>query len=352
MQREVLGTQLTADSFIGELAGGQFKLSAVKPIGAFVLLVFSCASFPSPRTFLERAPSADIRLLTWNIGADSIFGEVDHPTPQRPEGFRRVMQALQPDVMCLEEVASHLHETGALLDDVLPLRGAKWHTYGAYDVVIASRWPLRMPSSRVLEAAPRKRAHAVALVDVPGSRDLYVVCTHHQSRAGEENVGFRQLQSDIIASWLRDARTAGGAIDLPSNTPIVIAGDFNAVPSDPGNHLRTLLTGDISNETSFGPDAAPDWDGTELTDLLPLQNGAGPESWTWRFDAEGFAPSTLDRIVYSDSVLRADNAFVLNTRTMNPADLAASGLQPDDVLRDPRTDFYDHLPVVVDFALR
>lgn len=324
----------------------------MKPIGAFLVLAFSCASFPSP-PFFERAPSTDIRLLTWNIGSNSIFegGDVQYSAPERPENFRRVMRALQPDVMCLEEVTRGLHETGALLDDVLPLRKTKWHTYGAHDVVIASRWPLVMTSSRVLEVAPRKRAHAMALVDVPGSRDLYVVCTHHQSRAGEENIAFRQLQSDIIASWLRDARTVGGAIDLPSNTPVVIAGDFNVVPSDPGNHLRTLLTGDVFDDASFGPDAAADWDGTALTDLLPLHNEGRAESWTWRFDAEGFAPSALDRIVYSDSVLRAVRGFVLNTRTMSPRDLSASGLTEGDVLRDPRNDFYDHLPVVADFEL-
>jgi hypothetical protein len=63
---------------------------------------------------------------------------------------------------------------------------------------------------------------------------------------------------------------------------------------------------------------------------------------------EGFNPSALDRIIYADSVMRVDNSFVLNTTTMPPALLQATGLQANDVFLDPTTNYYDHLPLVVD----
>jgi hypothetical protein len=46
-----------------------------------------------------------------------------------------------------------------------------------------------------------------------------------------------------------------------------------------------------------------------------------------------------------------DNSFVLNTVTMSPGDLADAGLETFDVVLDPGTGYYDHLPAVVDFAI-
>jgi hypothetical protein len=47
-----------------------------------------------------------------------------------------------------------------------------------------------------------------------------------------------------------------------------------------------------------------------------------------------------------------ENAFVLNTEMMTEAELAAAGLQAGDVMLDPETGRYDHLPLVVDLSFR
>jgi hypothetical protein len=46
-----------------------------------------------------------------------------------------------------------------------------------------------------------------------------------------------------------------------------------------------------------------------------------------------------------------ERGFVLNTLLLADEVLAASGLQLNDVLLDASTGYFDHLPVVVDFAL-
>lgn len=140
-------------------------------------------------------------------------------------------------------------------------------------------------------------------------------------------------------------------MDLPEGTPIVVLGDLNVYDTDPAHHLTTLLSGDIENEDRYGPDIMPDWDETDLADALPQHNGAGPEVYTWRDDTQGFNPGALDRILYSDSVVVVEHGFVLNTVIMPKEALEAAGLQPGDVMMDPKTGRYDHLPLVVDLSL-
>ena len=65
--------------------------------------------------------------------------------------------------------------------------------------------------------------------------------------------------------------------------------------------LNTLVTGDIADEETFGPDTRIDWDGTDLADARPSHNALEREYYTWRNDDLPFAPSALDRILYVNS---------------------------------------------------
>ena len=75
------------------------------------------------------------------------------------------------------------------------------------------------------------------------------------------------------------------------------------------------------------------------------------ENYTWRNDNDPFNPGALDRIIYSDSVLSVENAFVLNTMLLSDEALASLGLRVDDVVLDAQSGYYDHLPIVVDFVI-
>jgi endonuclease/exonuclease/phosphatase family metal-dependent hydrolase len=195
----------------------------------------------------------------------------------------------------------------------------------------------------------------MALVDLPEPEyqdDLYLICAHFQAQGGQAKVQARQEHADAIIALLRDAKTPGGDVDLPYGTPIVELGDFNVYDTDPAHHLATLLNGDIQDEAHYGADIKPDWDETDLADALPHHNAAGEEVYTWRDDNQEFNPGALDRILYTDSVIMIENAFVLNTEIMTAQELAAAGLQAGDVMLDPDTGRYDHLPLVVDILFR
>lgn len=298
--------------------------------------------------FLDRDAPTDCRLLCYNVWSNTIFPSVN---PTQAAKFARIFAALDPDVVCLQEVSSSASSVRNLLDSLAPLGGGRrWAVYrgGNSSDVIAAKYPLSLQAARTSPAGQRDLG--MALVDLPDSQfahDLYVINSHYRCCGGEANDPQRQQQSDAIAAWMRDARTPGGAITLPVGTGIAVVGDWNIVGSF--TPAATVLNGDIRDEGRYGPDAPPDWDGTPNVDVRPRHNGREPLDYTWRDDGSVFAPGRLDFLSYTDSVLRPGNAFVLNTGMMSDAERAATGLQIWDVTRDSIGEDYDHLPLVLDF---
>jgi len=275
---------------------------------------------------LDRDSPDDVRVLTWNVLFDGLF--------KRPAPFLRVLRAIDPDVICFQEIWSHTARQAA--DQVsLALPGSTWYGESTSEGIIVSRYPL-------VDASPIDEAgNYWALVDLPDDRygvDLSVVSAHPPCC---ENESGRQRELDGIAAWLRDLAEPGER-EIPPGTPTVVAGDMNLVGGS--RQLRTLLAGEIVDERGFGPSRAPDWDGTPLADTWPRLAG-GWDVFTWRDERSSFAPGKLDYIVYSDSVLRLGNAFVLATEKLPAEALEAYGLRPADTL-----DASDHLPVVADFT--
>jgi endonuclease/exonuclease/phosphatase family metal-dependent hydrolase len=302
--------------------------------------------------------------MSYNVNWDSIFPEGDPQnhdlrSASRATAFRRIVAAVQPDILCLQEINPERdpQQIGALLDEVLAPGGPSvWQGTSTRDSVIAARFPVRTEGlSLAVPAFPRELPQAAALVDLPqavyGPLDVYVVCAHFKAGGNVYDVLLRQRQADVIMRQVGDALTPGGNLDLPAGTPLILLGDFNIYDTDPAEHLTTLLTGDIDQEDQYGPDVQPDWDGTPLADAQPSHNGLGLDFYTWRSDPSPLHPGRLDRVLYSDSVLAVEKAFILNTTLLSEAALTLSGLRADDVVLDAATGYYDHLPLVVDFAV-
>jgi endonuclease/exonuclease/phosphatase family metal-dependent hydrolase len=346
-------------------------------VAFMILMVGSChpqpveqASGTQPSTpllgigFLEKASSEHIRVMSFNVGWDSIFPDDDPQNDQwRRDStgaeFARILRAVEPDIICLQEInpARDPRQVGEFLDAVLPLDNDQtWRTHSGQDNVIAARFDLAMETDEVIHGGSiTDFGHAMALVDLPDTEyesDLYLICAHFQAQGGQANIQARQEHADAIIAWVGDAKTPGGEIDLAFGTAIVVLGDFNVYDTDPANHLMTLLSGDIENEDRYGPDILPDWDETDLADAMPRHNGVGKEVYTWRDDTQEFNPGVLDRILYTDSVLLVENAFVLNTTMMAEEELEAVGLQAGDVMLDTETGRYDHLPLSVDITFQ
>lgn len=323
---------------------------------------YSSAPITHPELTFLAQPKGTLRLMSFNVGWDSIFPDGDplndpFRVADRSEAYARILTAIRPQVICFQEINPRRDpgQVADMLDRVLPLlEGWKWQVHRGGDNLIAAAFNLDLTDSAIVKGNPiTGRGHATALVDLPDgeySQDLYLVCPHFKSQGGDSNINARQAHADALVSWIRDMQTPGGEIDLPFGTPFSILGDLNVYDTDPAYHLVTLLEGDIINETEFGPDIAPDWDGTSLADALPKHNGDGPEISTWRDDTQEFNPGVLDHILYSDSVIQVENSFVLNTMTLSPSALAAAGLQAEDVMLETEAGNYDHLPLVVDIS--
>jgi endonuclease/exonuclease/phosphatase family metal-dependent hydrolase len=302
--------------------------------------------------------------MTFNVNWDSIFPPEDPQNHElrafdRVESFQRILRAVQPDVLCLQEInplrspralASMLQQAAGATD------GSPWHAVSVNDDVIASRFNMlekgyELETGSILASLDQ----AAALIEFPkesdGEHGLYVICAHLRSGSSAMDRAWRLRQADVIMADIRDLTTPGGRHDLPAGTPLVILGDLNAYATEVARQLPTLIEGDISDEGRYGADFHPDWDGTALTDAFPSHNGQGTAFYTWRNDTEPFPPGALDRIIFSDSSLRLENAFVLDTTLMTDEALAASGLLRNDVLLEPETGNFDHLPVIADFGI-
>lgn len=346
--------------------------------GMFLLIIVmgGCRSQPVGQTsgtqpglpsigidFLEKASSEHIRIMSFNAGWDSIFPDDDPHDLWRQDykgaEFVRILNAIEPDIICLQEInpVRDPQQVGDILDAVLPLDDDQvWRTHSGQDNVIASRFDLSMETDELIHRENFiNLGHAMALVDLPDTKyqnDLYLICAHFKSQGGQANIQDRQEHADAIIAWIGDAKTPGGEIDLSFGTAIVVLGDFNVYDTDPAHHLTTLISGDIEDEERYGHDIRPDWDETDLADAILHHNGVGEDIYTWRDDTQEFNPGILDRILYTDSVLLVENGFVLNTTIMSEDELVAVGLEAGDVMLDPETGNYDHLPLVIDFSFQ
>jgi len=286
------------------------------------------------QSFLEKAAGA-VRIVTWNIAANSIFQEGPNHTPDlgRPAQFRRVMRALKPDVVCLQEATRGADAARALMNSVLPLgAGGMWHAHAILGNVLLTRFELTHSGEDVVSWGERRRGHAAGLVDLPAqfAGDLYVICAHFESRSGDDRLRLRNLQADAIVDRIADARTPGGRIDMPAHTSVIVLGDLNVVDS-PAPYIDRLVA-------------------AQLTDLLPRHNARGEDTYTWRVDDGRFPPNALDRILVGGESLRVAKSFVLNTTNMTTEELRSWDLRAVDVMRDPRAGILDHLPVVADLV--
>ena len=312
-----------------------------RSLNSIVLIFLVCACscvHANTGTFIGKHNATDLRVVSYNVFWNSIFDQ----SSEDPEKFERIVNALQPDILNLQEVTVPVSGVINLMNSIYPLPGgSSWHGFSRSDNVILSKYPL-------LQQSPIARGGASALIDLPDatySKDFLVLNDHWACCNNEPT---RQTEADSTIEDLKIIRSGVATFSVPEDTPFVVLGDLNIVRS--GAPLETVLSGDISDNDTYGPDSPPDWDGTSITDANPVHNGTGIEDWTWRDDAQIFDPGILDFILYSDSVLSTANNFVLNTTTMTGADLLATGLQENDVVLRELSGTYDHIPVVVDFT--
>jgi len=293
-----------------------------------------------------------VRVMTWNVHNNFIY------TSGKDGNYARVIKAANPDIIAFQELDVSLtaNQVATRLENYFP--GSNWHIYlGKADGsgagvsnrnAIASRFPLSMQRN---DTAPTSalRGVTISLIDLPDgayAKDLYLMSVHFKAGNLLEEHESRQRHADAITNWMRDARTAGGNVNLPNGTPMLVTGDVNLVrmgDKAPYHPSKTMIDGTIYHNGVYGASSPPDWDGTDNSDAAPYDHtNAEPYTHNSGANPEG----RIDRFYYTDSAMHPVAKFIINTQTMSAAALTAGNLNETDT-----SGASDHLPCVVDFAL-
>lgn len=282
------------------------------------------AARPGADQPLPSKPEGAIRVMTYNVEKSAPMGQ--------PDAFRRVFEAMQPDVILLQE-----WETGdgqALATWFQGVGDAEWHVLKAAGnnangggVAIVSRYPLAAMPGGLMTGGPESRpVRFIGAVVKAADRTLVVGSAHLKccGSAGSPEDVRRMAEARAIAAMMGTSASAyPGAIR-------VIAGDFNLVGTRPP--LDLIRAGIDADGTDLSVVNAPRWGDNAIV--------------TWRDAGSQFPPGRLDYVVWSDANADAANAFVLDTGLLSESALASLGLMPGD------TGLSDHLPTVVDVMPR
>jgi endonuclease/exonuclease/phosphatase family metal-dependent hydrolase len=246
-----------------------------------------------------------MRIVTWNLWWR--FG----PWEQRQPGISDELVALEPDLALLQEVwaADDGADQARILAEATGLHMARTHkpdgSVDHFGNAILSRWPLRVSETIRLSGPTGQPSHRSALacwVDAPHGPWLVVV-THLAWRYDESELRQRQL-AEVVDLIVRHRS------DDPLSPPVILGGDFNAVPES--DEIRKL--------TGLSPPYQP---GLVFTDIwAAVGNGPGH---TWSRDNPNAGESLWPR-------RRLDYVFVSWPRPKpagNPVSARIIGTEPN-----------------------
>ncbi len=293
---------------------------------------------PLPEFSISKYSSGSIRIAAYNVLFDGLFDS------GKEAYFSRMLNAIDPEIIGFEEISQHsATDVANRMEQFLP-SGSEQNWFAGksdYDLILASRYNI-IQSQDITTTTGSKRSAAFLLNMRPKfDTDLLVILSHPKCCGGDVNDSKRQAQVDAIMAFIRDAKNGIGNFTVAENTPFVIMGDMNFVGSS--RQPYTLISGDILDNSNYGSDFNPDWDGTNLEDVVPTTTNS-PLTFTWYDTGSSFPPGRLDYIFYSGSVLQMKNNFALFTPFLDESTLLQFSLQSNDAINAS-----DHIPVVADF---
>ncbi|GEM_PF-790896 len=268
---------------------------------------------------LARMDRRDVRAMTWNV----LNGAMLH----NPEPFVRVVRAVDPDIICLQELGKDVTDgvLRAWLNEHLPTTfGWEVMISPDQDVAVASRLSaVPVTSISGFDGPDAPQVRSASLLVAAANRRVLVTSVHLKccGRAGDPNDQKRVKEAEAIRRLLRAAQ-----FDLrPSG--LLIMGDFNLVGSYEPMEIVKFQN---------------DLNATDLLVVDPYVRGDSTNT-TWRDPEQPFLPARLDYALISDAVLRVAQCFVLDTDRLGEDELTTLGLLRED------SGASDHLPVIIDF---
>lgn len=215
-----------------------------------LLLPAGLPAFDPAAGDFTKANSSDIRVMSFNVHNNLITN-----TSITNNELQRLFTAINPDVIVLNEMTQGITATQikTTLETYFP--STTWTVNrgisdGFDRCALATRNGLSM---QITDTTPASEVRGVVggLVDVAGSTDLYIMGVHLKCCTDIlETHERRQIAADALINWMRDARTAGGNIDLPAGTPMVVLGDLNLGPTGRDDEPPTTPHARCSTATS------------------------------------------------------------------------------------------------------
>ena len=318
------------------LASGrmQGKIVCTDPQGSIIeqTAAFGCELAPlriAEQTATGQVPAripGALRIMSWNTADGALI--------KNPGPFARVLAAIDPDVIFLQELtdqnsASQLESflnqrlSSEALNDWTVVFGAGG---GNLRCAVASKLPLEPAEPFQLLPYPdwpeRSLRVAGAVLECANKR-LLCISVHLRCCGG---IGSRQdfiriLEVETIREELRKL-VESGTID-----GVIVAGDFNLVGS---RRPLDLLTSRL------------DLTDLSLVEAEPYQLDSLSNA-TWSDRKQSFVPGRLDYLLFSSRTVALRSTFVLDARDLSPDALRRLGLRSDDTAAAS-----DHFPVVAD----
>jgi endonuclease/exonuclease/phosphatase family metal-dependent hydrolase len=194
------------------------------------------------------AQTQKVKVLTYNIHHGENMKQV-----LDLQGIANVILATNPDLVALQEVDSvtsrtsqsdQLKELAAITGMYTYFAKAMDYDGGGYGTGILSRFPisngitLPLPSTKGNEP----RAAGIVTVQLPGDSTLRFVTTHLD--AGRKSTD-RVAQANALTDYFRETAT-----------PVIMAGDFNAIPASKEITILKQVFTDATNQ--MGPTCPSD----------------------------------------------------------------------------------------------
>ena len=282
--------------------------------------------------FSKNEPT-NLRLMTYNVLSNGLINN------NRVDEHRRIFGSVNADIITFQECGNTDY------NDVLGFLNTSSINYPYIypDLNSGNLIISKFPSIQSWQVANKIDAELIDLPDSIYATDILILNGHPPCCGNNQG---RQEHFDALIQFIHDAKTVGGVIDLPINTPISFSGDMNLVGYS--EQYYTIINGTISDTETFGNGGFPDWDNSPFQDQVSYFNEK-KIAYTWdksNPSAGDFPPGRLDFIFFSNSVMICDKSFVVSTEHMS-SDL----LEGTNLLWNDTKNASDHFPVIADFVI-
>jgi len=215
----------------------------------FTILLSSIA----PAAFAETS-NVTVRIMAANLSSGN-FQRYESPGLD-------ILQGLKPDIVCIQEFnvsnSFGINTAAAYSNMVATTFGTNYnyfHEPNSYAIPngIISRYPFISYGSWVdSDTGVNDRGFAWALIDLPGTNNLYVVSVHLKASSGSTNPARRAAEAAEVTSNIQTNFTNG------TNAWIVVAGDMNLYHTGTEDAITTFTT--YLSDTPVPADQAGDQD--------------------------------------------------------------------------------------------